>query len=232
MFSLNTVMLSGRLGADADIKPLASGGKVASLSLAVDSNFKDRSGKWHTETSWFRVVTFLPWLIDSVVASEAMKGRQIFVHGALRSRSWEQDGQKRHTVEIEVDPTGGIVPVTKDSAPMNVVMLAGRLGGHAEIKTLPGNGGGKVASFSLAAERSFKDRSGEWRSETDWLRVVTFQPSLIDKVLAKQATKGRLVLVQGALRSREWDQGGEKRTTVEVEVDGSGSITPVVEDKA
>jgi single-strand DNA-binding protein len=230
MFNVNAVMLAGRLGADAEIKTLTNG-KVASLSLAVDHNFKDRAGKWHTETSWFRVVTFQPWLIDNVLAPQAGKGRQIFVHGALRARSWEQNGKKQNTVEIEVDHTGGITPITDDTAPMNVVMLAGRLGAHADIKTLPGNAGGKVASFNLAADRSFKDRTGEWRNETDWLRVVTFQPSLIDKVLAKQATKGRLVFIQGALRSREWEQGGEKRTTVEIEVDGAGSITPVVEDK-
>ncbi|MBC7953618.1 MAG: single-stranded DNA-binding protein [Rhodospirillaceae bacterium] len=150
----------------------------------------------------------------------------------MRARSWEQNGQKHHTVEIEVDHTGGLVPITIDTPPMNLVMLAGRLGAHADIKTMPGEAGGKVASFSLAAERSFKTGTGEWRNETDWLRVFTFLPSLIDKVLAKQGTKGRLMLVQGALRSREWDQDGQKRTSVEIEVDNSTGITPVVEDKA
>lgn len=113
---------------------------------------------------------------------------------------------------------------------MNTVMVAGRLGADAEIKTLPGDKG-KVASFNLAVERSYKDKSGKWHSETDWLRVVTFQPGLIDKILAKQATKGRLVFVQGALRSRTWEKDGQKHNTVEIEVDGSGGITPIVEDK-
>lgn len=114
---------------------------------------------------------------------------------------------------------------------LNNVMLAGRLGADAEIKTLPGDKG-KVASFNLAVERSYKDRSGKWHSETDWFRVVTFVPSLIDKVLAKQATKGRLVFVQGALRARSWEQDGQRRTSIEIEVDANGGITPVVEDKA
>lgn len=229
MYQQNTVMLVGRLGADAEVKTLQGNRKVATLSIAVDHNFKNRAGKWQTVTHWFRVVTYMPWLIDNVIATQAMKGRQFFVHGSLRARSWEQDGQKHGTVEIEVDPTGGLTPVTSDSAPLNLVMLAGRLGGHADIKTMPGDGGGKVASFSLAAERSFKTSSGEWRNETDWLRVFTFQSSLIDKVLAKQATKGRLVLVQGALRAREW--GDQKRISVEVEVEASTGITPVMEDR-
>lgn len=231
MFNLNTVMVAGRLGADAEIKTLTAG-KAAALNLAVDHSFKDRGGKWHTETNWFRVVTYMPWLIDNVLSTQATKGRRIFVQGALRARSWEQEGEKRHIVEIDVDFTGGITPVSDDTGNYNSVVVTGRLGADAEIKTLPGDKGGKVASFSMAADRSFKDRDGEWRTVTDWLRVVTFQPSLIDKVLAKQATKGRLVVVKGVLRAKAWDQGGQKRTSVEIEVDASGSITPVVEDKA
>lgn len=231
MFNQNTVMVTGRLGADAEIKTLTTG-KVATLSLAVDHNFKNRAGKWQTETSWFRVVTYWPWLIDNVLGAEATKGRMMFIHGALRARAWEQGGKKMNIVEIEVDPAGGIVPITADSPAMNMVHLAGRLGGHADIKTLPGQEGGKVASFSLATDRSYKDSAGQWQNKTDWLRVVTFTPSLIDKVLAKTATKGRLMLVQGALRSREWaDSDGEIRHSVEIEVDGSGGITPVLEDK-
>jgi single-strand DNA-binding protein len=231
MFELNTAMVSGRLGADAEIKQLQNG-KVGTLSIAVDHHFKNRAGKWQTVTNWFRVVTYHPWIIDNVLP-EARKGRQMFVQGALRARSWEQDGKKYHTVEIEVDGAGGIVPVTADNPAMNRVLLAGRLGAHADIKTLPGQDGGKVASFDLAADRSFKNRAGEWQKATDWLRIVTFQSSLIDKVLAKQATKGRLVLVEGFLKSREWtDKDGEVRTSIEIEVDGTGGVTPVIEDRA
>lgn len=231
MFNQNFVAICGRLGADAEIKTLAKG-KVGTFSIAVDHNFKNGAGKWQTATSWFRVVTYMPWLIDNVLAKEAIKGRPMFIQGALRARSWEQAGKKYSTVEIEVDATGGISPVNADSPPVNLVQLVGRLGGDASIKTLPGQGGGKVASFSLAADRSFKDASGQWKNVTDWLRIFTFQSSLIDKVLAKTATKGRLVMVQGALRAREWaDDDGEIRNAIEIEVDGNGGIVPVLEDK-
>ena len=114
---------------------------------------------------------------------------------------------------------------------VNTVMLAGRLGADAEIKTLPGDNK-KVASFSLAVDRNYKDRTGLWRNETEWFRVVTFQPSLIDKILVKQATKGRLMFVQGTLRARKWKNGDAvERTAFEIEVDSAGGITPVVEDK-
>jgi len=231
MYNQNCVLLTGKLGGDAEIVPLANG-KVAKMSLAVDHNYKDGGGRWRTDVHWIRVVTYWPHLIDTVLDTEATKGRLVFVQGALRARQWDQDGRKHQIVEVEVDSTGGITPITKDMAPINRVLLAGRLGGHADIKTLPGKDGRKVASFSLAAERSYKGADGEWHNDPNWQRVFTFAPSLIDKVLAKQATKGRLVLVEGALRYRQWDQDGETRTTVEIEVDGSGSISPVLEDKA
>ena len=114
---------------------------------------------------------------------------------------------------------------------VNVVTIAGRLGADAEIKSLPGDER-KVASFNLAVDRNYQDRNGLWRNETEWFRVVTFLPSLIDKVLARQATKGRLMFVQGTLRARKWTKDdGEKRTAFEIEVDATGGIMPVVEDK-
>ncbi len=117
MFNLNTVMLCGRLGADAEIKTLPGDrGKVASFNLAVDTTFKDRTGKYHTDTDWFRVVTFLPGLIDKIVAKEGVKGRLMYVQGRLRARSYEQDGQKRTAYEVEVDPTGGLTPIVEDKA--------------------------------------------------------------------------------------------------------------------
>ncbi|MEW5728056.1 MAG: single-stranded DNA-binding protein, partial [Pseudomonadota bacterium] len=114
MFNVNAVMLTGRVGADPEVKSLANG-KVATLSLAVDHNFKNRAGKWQTETHWFRVVTYSPWLIDNVVTTEATKGRPIFVHGALRYRTWDQGGQKQSTVQIEVEQTSGNEPITAEA---------------------------------------------------------------------------------------------------------------------
>ncbi len=230
MWNQNSVTLAGRLGADAEIKTLGNDRKVATFSLAVDQTFKDRGGKWRTITNWFRIVTYQTWLIDKVIAKEAIKGRQFFVLGSLRTRSWEQDGKKQHLVEVEVDHTGGITPLAGDIGPINSVMLAGRLGANADIKTTPGDDGGKMASFSVAVERSFKTASG-WKTETDWLRIVTFQSGLIDKVIAKLAVKGGLALVQGALRSRSYEQDGQQKTSVEIEVDGTGGIILVPEAK-
>ena len=229
MFALNVITLAGRLGADAEIKPLSDNRRLAVLRLAVDRNFKNGADKWETETHWFRVVTSFPYLID-MLEVEGKKGRPVFVQGALRARSWEQDGETKHMVEIEVDGNGGILPLV-EAMDVNTVMLAGRLGDNAKITTFPGDKSRKLAAFNLAVGRGYQDAQGNWPS--DWLRVVTFQPSLIDKTLAKQATKGRLVTVQGAFRAREWadETTGEIRTAFEVEVENSAGIVPVIEKR-
>ena len=42
-FGMNRVELIGRLGADVIVNNLASGGRVANLSIATDESFLDKS---------------------------------------------------------------------------------------------------------------------------------------------------------------------------------------------
>ena len=42
-FGLNKVQIIGRLGADVIVNNLASGGRVANLSIATDESYIDRS---------------------------------------------------------------------------------------------------------------------------------------------------------------------------------------------
>ncbi len=229
MFAENSIWLGGRLGGDAEIRAIENDRRVAVARLAVDRNVKMPSGKWITETHWFRIVTYAPFLVD-VLATEGKKGRPFFVHGALRARSWEQDGERHHLVEVEVDGNGGLIPLTEPLS-LNSVRLVGRLGDKASIQTFPGEKARKLATMNVAVGRGYQDASGEW--PVDWLRVVTFQPSLIDKTLAKQALKGRLVAVMGEFRAREWDdkETGEVKTSFEIEVENSNGIVPVLERK-
>lgn len=97
---------------------------------------------------------------------------------------------------------------------MNKVMLFGRLGRDPETRAV-GEDGGKVCSLSVATTERFKDRTGEWQEATEWHRVVAF--GRVAETCEQYLTKGREVLVEGRLRTREWeDQAGAKRYTTEV----------------
>ena len=62
---------------------------------------------------------------------------------------------------------------------LNRAELIGRLGADVTINHLVS--GGRVANLSIATDESYIDKqSGERVNRTEWHRVVTFQPGLVD----------------------------------------------------
>lgn len=97
---------------------------------------------------------------------------------------------------------------------MNKVVLFGRLGRAPEVRAA-GADGGKLCNLSVATTERFKDRAGEWQEATEWHRVVAFGRTA--EACEQYLAKGREVLVEGRLRTREWeDQSGAKRHATEV----------------
>jgi single stranded DNA-binding protein (ssb) len=97
--SVNKVTLIGNLGNDPDMKALPSGSQVANLSLATTDSWRDKnSGEMQERTEWHRVVFFDR--LAEICGQYLKKGSRVYVEGNLRTRSWEQDGQKRYTTEI------------------------------------------------------------------------------------------------------------------------------------
>lgn len=105
MYSINSVTIVGHLGADADIRQMQNGEKVATLSIATDHSYKDKqSGEWVKRTEWHRVVTFQAGLV-TVLEKHARKGRLTAVQGMLRTRKWtDNNNVERYSTEIAVTP--------------------------------------------------------------------------------------------------------------------------------
>ena len=109
-FGLNRVELIGRLGADVIVNNLASGGRVANLSIATDESYIDRnSGSKVDKTEWHKVVTFQDGLID-MFEKHAVKGRLVYVDGKLQTRRWKKPGEEtdRFATEILLVPGGRV----------------------------------------------------------------------------------------------------------------------------
>ncbi|HEY6193773.1 MAG TPA: single-stranded DNA-binding protein [Candidatus Eisenbacteria bacterium] len=96
---------------------------------------------------------------------------------------------------------------------LNRVILLGRLGRDPEVRYA--QSGTTVATLNLATDERRPDGNGGWKNETEWHRVVLFGKQAD---LAKQyLTKGREVLIEGSLRTRQWqDKEGQKRYTTEI----------------
>ena len=109
-FGLNMAQVIGRLGDDVSINHLASGGRVANMSVATDESYLDRqSGSRIDKTEWHRVVTFQDGLID-MLERHAKKGRLVYIAGKLQTRKWRKDGEDsdRYSTEIILVPGGRV----------------------------------------------------------------------------------------------------------------------------
>ena len=104
-FGLNRAEVIGRLGADATVNHLVSGGRVANMSIATDESYIDKDGQKVDKTEWHRIVTFQPGLVD-MLSRHAMKGRLVYVAGKLQTRRWRKDGEDadRFSTEILLAP--------------------------------------------------------------------------------------------------------------------------------
>ncbi len=84
---------------------------------------------------------------------------------------------------------------------LNKAFLYGNLVRDPEIKALPS--GIKVTNFSIATNRTYKDKDGNKKETTEYHNVVAFakQAELIEQYLKK----GRGIFVEGRLQTRSWD---------------------------
>ena len=95
---------------------------------------------------------------------------------------------------------------------MNKVSLIGRLGNDPKLTYLPS--GRPVAEMSVATSETYKNQAGEKVDQTEWHRVKVFGQSA--EFYAKHLTKGRLVYVEGTLKTRSWEKDGQKHYMTEV----------------
>ena len=109
-FGLNRAEVIGRLGDDVAINHLASGGRVANMSIATDESYIDKqTGERVDRTEWHRCVTFQDGLIN-MLDKHAKKGRLVYIAGKLQTRRWRKDGEDsdRFSTEILLVPGGRV----------------------------------------------------------------------------------------------------------------------------
>lgn len=98
---------------------------------------------------------------------------------------------------------------------LNRIVIMGRLGRDPEVRYT--QAGKPVASFSLAVDRDFKDKTTGEKS-TDFIDIVAWRQTA--EFVSRFFTKGRMAVVEGRLQLRDWtDRDGNKRRTAEVIAD-------------
>jgi len=96
---------------------------------------------------------------------------------------------------------------------LNKVILVGRLTQDPQMRSLPS--GQSVASFGLATDRFFTDKTGQKRQQADFHNIVLF--GKLAETASQYSTKGSLVLIEGRLQTRSWkDASGNQRWKTEI----------------
>lgn len=97
---INNVVLVGRMTKDADLRYTAQGQAVATLTLAVNRNFKNQNGE--READFINIVIWRQQAEN--LANWAKKGALIGVTGRIQTRNYEnQQGQRVYVTEVVAD---------------------------------------------------------------------------------------------------------------------------------
>jgi len=94
-------------------------------------------------------------------------------------------------------------------------MIYGNLTRDPEMKALPS--GMNVTSFSLATNRRYKDRDGNYQDAVDYHNVVVFGRQA--ETVSQYLKKGAGAFVEGRMQTRSWDKDGQKHYRTEVVAD-------------
>ncbi|MBU4312340.1 MAG: single-stranded DNA-binding protein [Candidatus Omnitrophica bacterium] len=101
MANLNKIFLMGNLTRDPELRYVPSGAPVATFGLAVNRRYVTQNGEKKDDVCFVRIVVFGK---QAESCSQYLsKGRLVFIEGRLQYRSWEQDGQKRNTLDVVAD---------------------------------------------------------------------------------------------------------------------------------
>lgn len=98
---------------------------------------------------------------------------------------------------------------------LNKAMIFGNLTRDPELKSLPS--GMQVCSFSIATNRTYKDRDGKRVESTDYHNVVVFGVQAENS--AKYLKKGASAYVEGRLQTQSWEKDGVKHYRTEIVAD-------------
>ena len=100
---------------------------------------------------------------------------------------------------------------------MNKAIIVGRMGSDPEVRYT--QGGQAIANFNVATTERYTDKQGQRQEKTEWHRCVLWGKTA--EFAGQYCKKGDLVLVEGPIRTREWEKDGIKRYTTEIHSNAS-----------
>jgi single-strand DNA-binding protein len=100
--NINRVVLTGNLTRDPELRSTGNGLSVCKLGVACNTRRKNSAtGEWEEKPNFFRVTVFGSQ--GENCAQYLKKGRPVAIDGRLEWSTWENEGQKRESIDIIAD---------------------------------------------------------------------------------------------------------------------------------
>ena len=110
----------------------------------------------------------------------------------------------------------------------SVASIIGNLGQTPEVRYAAS--GTAIVNLSIAVSEHTKDANGNSEKRTHWFKAVCFGRTA--EIAGQYLHKGSRVGVSGTLVTKEWvDQGGNKRSNVEIRVNQLELLSTKAEDQ-
>ena len=99
--TINKVILIGHLGDEVKMNYFEGGNSLGRFPIATNETYTNRqTGERVTTTEWHNIV--VRNRLAETCKKYLSKGDKVYCEGRIKTRQWEQDGQKRYTTEIHV----------------------------------------------------------------------------------------------------------------------------------
>lgn len=100
MSDINQLTITGRLGADPEVRRSQDGKPIVNMRVAVSDQWRDKSGERKEKTEWVSVVIFSEGLAK-VAEQYLKKGSRVLLQGKQMTRKWQdKDGNDRYSTEM------------------------------------------------------------------------------------------------------------------------------------
>jgi single-strand DNA-binding protein len=161
------VLVVGRLGGDPEMRPLPSGGSVASFSIAVSRPVSRQSVDREEVTNWYRISAWanMAERVQKLADMAAIaKGKKLLVEGTFVPRQW-QDNSGQRRVSLDVNLRDFELMQGRDDT-----TISEGFGGQRDqygSRSVGGNAGGNRGNRGGYQDDPFGDRGGRGGGRQD-----------------------------------------------------------------
>ena len=193
---ISAAELVGRLGQDPDLRYTEQQVPYTQLSVATSERYTTGAGEIREKTEWHRAVAW--GAVAESIARDFKKGDALALSGALRINSYEKDGIKHRTTELNVERADRS-PDAKLSK--NEARIVGVVREDAKARTLDSGTAMTLLSVATTTVVNGKDRE-DWHSITLWGKTAE---------AARDIKAGDTIAINGSLRHRTVGDDGQER---------------------